>query len=107
MLAEGELTVAYALLRKPLKDNLFYLEWMLADLPDFLGVFRSDGPDGLERTLKDRSTCHHQDGCAEGRTRTIVRRRIHRKTPVRQVRVLWLRQPVGPSQSPDHDTSAP
>jgi len=52
---KGKLTVAYALLRKPLKDNLFYLEWILADLPDFLKVFRCDGPVGLERTLKDRA----------------------------------------------------
>jgi hypothetical protein len=31
----GRLTVAYALLRKPLKEDLAYLEWMLGD-PEFL-----------------------------------------------------------------------
>jgi len=31
----GRLTVAYALLRKPLKENLAYLEWLLGD-PQFL-----------------------------------------------------------------------
>ncbi|NMB25735.1 MAG: hypothetical protein GX986_09400 [Firmicutes bacterium] len=27
----GKVTVAYTLLRKPLRDNLFYMEWLLAD----------------------------------------------------------------------------
>lgn len=34
--ARGKQTVAYALSRKPFKDNLFYLEWLLADPSDFL-----------------------------------------------------------------------
>lgn len=33
---KGKLSVAYALLRKPFKDNLFYFEWMVADREDFL-----------------------------------------------------------------------
>lgn len=36
---KGKLTVAFTLLRKPFQDNLFYLEWMLADLPDFFDRF--------------------------------------------------------------------
>lgn len=48
---KGKLTVAFTLLRKPLQDNLFYLEWMLADLPDFLDRFRKRGP--LEVSAKD------------------------------------------------------
>ncbi len=36
---KGKLTVAYALLRKPIKENLHYLEWLLAD------------PEGLLSTL--------------------------------------------------------
>jgi hypothetical protein len=40
---KGKLTVAYALLRKPMRDNLVYLEWMLADRPDFMSRFREGG----------------------------------------------------------------
>lgn len=36
---KGKLTVAYALLRKPLKENLFYMEWLLARPDDFLARF--------------------------------------------------------------------
>ena len=36
----GKTTVAYALLRKPLKDNLFYLEWMLTDRDGFIKTMR-------------------------------------------------------------------
>ena len=39
---KGKLTVAYALLRKPFKENLLYLEWLLADPGDFLSRFDSD-----------------------------------------------------------------
>ncbi|NTU45835.1 MAG: hypothetical protein HGA99_10050 [Chlorobiaceae bacterium] len=38
---KGQLTVTYTLLRKPLKDNLFYLEFLLADPVDFLRRFNS------------------------------------------------------------------
>ncbi len=34
----GRLTVTYALLRKPLRDNLFYLEWLLADPESLLNT---------------------------------------------------------------------
>jgi hypothetical protein len=40
--ARGKLTVSYALLRKPLKDNLYYLEWMLADRAGFLYEYRKN-----------------------------------------------------------------
>lgn len=40
--AKGKLTVTYALLRKPIKENLFYLEWLLADPSDMLAKFDSD-----------------------------------------------------------------
>ncbi|KUM52788.1 hypothetical protein [Rheinheimera sp. EpRS3] len=36
---KGKLTVAYALLRKPFKENLFYLEWLLGDPVNFLSRF--------------------------------------------------------------------
>jgi hypothetical protein len=39
---KGKLTVAYALLRKPLKDDLFYLEWLLARPADFLKRFEGE-----------------------------------------------------------------
>lgn len=39
---KGWLIPAYALLRKPLKESLFYFEWMLADRESFLSSFRSE-----------------------------------------------------------------
>lgn len=42
---KGKLTVAYALLRKPLKENLFYMEWLLARPGDFLERFEKENPD--------------------------------------------------------------
>lgn len=36
---KGKLTVAYALLRKPFKENLLYLEWLLADPISILSKF--------------------------------------------------------------------
>jgi len=38
-----KLTVTYALLRKPFKENLFYLEWLLTDPEGFLQKFHLDG----------------------------------------------------------------
>ena len=42
-----KLTVTYALLRKPLQENLFYLEWLLADPESFLQKFHLDGIESL------------------------------------------------------------
>lgn len=39
---KGKLTVAFALLRKPLKENLFYLEYLLADPGSFLNAFYNE-----------------------------------------------------------------
>jgi hypothetical protein len=36
---KGKLTVAFALLRKPLKENLFFLEWLLARPGEMLAAF--------------------------------------------------------------------
>jgi hypothetical protein len=41
---KGKLTVAYALLRKLLKENLFLLEWLLARPADFLKRFEAENP---------------------------------------------------------------
>ncbi|OZA08325.1 MAG: hypothetical protein B7X97_06750 [Methylotenera sp. 17-45-7] len=41
---KGKLTVAYALLRKPLKENLFFMEWLLARPDDFLERFEKENP---------------------------------------------------------------
>jgi len=42
---KGKLSVAYSLLRKPLKDNLFYLEWLFADPNEFRDSFNLSNPD--------------------------------------------------------------
>lgn len=38
---KGKLTVSYALLRKPFRESLYILEWMLADRAAFLSAFHS------------------------------------------------------------------
>lgn len=48
---KGKLTVTYALLRKPLKENLFYFEWMLADPADFIERFHAPILDPTDRPL--------------------------------------------------------
>ena len=45
--SKSKLTVAYALLRKPFKENLFYLELILHDYKDFYLKFKSDNPNEL------------------------------------------------------------
>ncbi|OIJ08859.1 hypothetical protein BKP35_17395 [Anaerobacillus arseniciselenatis] len=35
----GKVTVSYSLLRKPLRDNLLYLEWLLSDKEEFYETF--------------------------------------------------------------------
>jgi hypothetical protein len=45
--ARGKLSVAYSLLRKPLRDNLFVLEWLLADGQDFLTRFADRSPEAI------------------------------------------------------------
>ncbi|MBY0160201.1 hypothetical protein H0178_31260 [Cytobacillus firmus] len=43
----GKLTVCFTLLRKPFKDNLLLLEWLLADPNDFIEKFTSDNSDNF------------------------------------------------------------
>jgi len=44
---KGKTAVTYALLRKPLRENLFYLEWLLVDPKDLIGRFLHEGPERL------------------------------------------------------------
>jgi len=61
---KAKLTVAYALLRKPLKENLHYLEWLLSDPEEFLNTFynkesielsfnRIGNPDRIKNVIKN------------------------------------------------------
>ncbi len=45
--AKGKVSVAFALLRKPLRDQLFILEWLLADRNGFLREF-ANGPESID-----------------------------------------------------------
>ncbi len=45
---KGKLAVSFALLRKPFKENLLYLEWLLIDPKDFMHKFYYDGPKALD-----------------------------------------------------------
>ena len=42
---KGKLSVAYTLLRKPLKDNLLFLEWLLAAPAEFICAFYHQEPE--------------------------------------------------------------
>lgn len=53
---KGKLSVAYSLLRKPLKDNLFYLEWLLADPIEFCNSFNLLIPE--VSTISKEKKCH-------------------------------------------------
>ena len=53
---KGKLTVAYALLRKPLKENLFYMEWLLARPGDFLERFEKENPNRFKLPFPDEPT---------------------------------------------------
>ena len=46
---KGKLTVSYALLRKPLRESLHYLEWLLADPEDFLNTLYNEESKALSR----------------------------------------------------------
>lgn len=50
---KGKLSVAFSNFRKPLQDNLFFLEWILADWPGFLTRFRL-GPAHFELNRLDK-----------------------------------------------------
>jgi len=45
--AKGKVSVAFALLRKPFRDQLFILEWILADRDGFLRGF-ANGPESID-----------------------------------------------------------
>jgi hypothetical protein len=51
----ARLTVAFALLRKPFRDNLFYLEWLLAKPKSFINMFYGKNPSefSLDRMLRE------------------------------------------------------
>jgi len=54
-LEKGRLTTAYSLFRKPLRDNLFYLEWLLVEPTNFAGMFYDKEPTEfvLDRMLRE------------------------------------------------------
>ena len=53
---KGKLTVAYALLRKPLKENLFYMEWLLARPGEFLERFEEENPHRFKLPHSEETT---------------------------------------------------
>lgn len=67
---KGKLTVAYALLRKPFKENLFYLEWLLARPNEFLPRFDSESSKRfsfLEDKTKDTKVKIIEEAMAKSR----------------------------------------
>jgi hypothetical protein len=52
--AKGRLTVAFALLRKPLKENLLCLEWLLADPVEMLGKFNQDDSRQFDKIREEK-----------------------------------------------------
>ena len=47
-------SVGFALLRKPLKEHLLYLSWILADETDFIARFESKNYETLNKVTKER-----------------------------------------------------
>jgi hypothetical protein len=47
-------SVGFSLLRKPLKEHMLYLAWVLADDTDFISRFESKNYETLTRVSKDR-----------------------------------------------------
>lgn len=72
---KGKLTVAYALLRKPLKENLFYMEWLLARPGEFLSRF--------ETKDTKRFNLPHPNETSESEHIKIIREAI-KKTPSKE-----------------------
>lgn len=52
--AKGRLTVTFALLRKPLKENLFCLEWLLADPVEMLEKFNQEDSRQLDKIKEQK-----------------------------------------------------
>jgi hypothetical protein len=52
---KARLTVTYALLRKPFRDDLFYLEWLLAEPQNFINIFQDKDPSefSLDKMLRE------------------------------------------------------
>jgi hypothetical protein len=53
--AKGKLTIAYALIRKPLRENLMLLEYLLADRDGFLATLDNDNAELELRTIRKES----------------------------------------------------
>lgn len=49
-----KISVAFSLLRKPLKEHLFFLSWILADEDDFIHRFETDNYKQLSRIPKEK-----------------------------------------------------
>jgi hypothetical protein len=74
---KGKLSVAFSNFRKPFQDNLFYLEWMLADWQDFLARFRQ-GPEHIDpsKLAKDLKKAMRMDIIGKAMDRTPMGRWI-------------------------------
>lgn len=67
---KGKLAVAFALLRKPLRENLTYLEWMLAEPDEFLAALKQGGPNALSlQRLSVRAEAVHESARRSRRRR--------------------------------------
>lgn len=55
-------SVGFSLLRKPLKEHLFFLCWLLADSSDFISRFEANNHETLNHVSKDRKIQIFSDG---------------------------------------------
>jgi hypothetical protein len=79
---KAKLSVAFSNFRKPLQDNLFYLEWILADWPGFLARFRQ-GPEHIDQSKLEKDI--------KKATRVDLIGKAMDKTPIgRWVDLEWL-----------------
>lgn len=52
---KGNLTVTFALLRKPLKENLFMFEWLLSEPVESIKTFRFSGAEALDKKIRRKN----------------------------------------------------
>lgn len=73
---KGKLAVAFSNFRKPIQDDLCFLEWILADWPDFLARFRK-GPEQIDTSkLRDLRKATRLDIIGQAMDKTAIGRWI-------------------------------
>lgn len=89
-------SVGFALLRKPLKENLLFLSWLLSDQDDFITRFESNTATKLNKVLPEKrleifSGAIEKLATKEGFTADLLQNMIYSKTHENSFEPLWQR----------------